>query len=152
MPKGGDNFSVADDEGSGHLSDIGTGDTHQMSFEQGLQPAPPDGRASDPAQRSAGQPKGLVQALPGVADAGQIAQPVLGRQRTGDLLLIEEHEQQACPGGLQGGTGRGEIGQRLSTERTSRMAEEQHQQGGLLAPLPGGLPELVAVLGEQLGE
>ena len=128
MPDLGDYLTAAHDENAGQLTPVRAGAADAATPEDGgAEPRQPHARMRELEERALFEPELPVEGLVGIADANDIADPVLLEPGIGVFRRRHVHERNLRSRRLDGRSITGDVGQRFAAERSAEVAQEDEE-------------------------
>ena len=121
--------AATDQKCAGHLLHIARGQSNEVAVEPGKQHAINAFAIEVLAQFRMSQAEGLVQLAGRIGETRQVVQLVRCEKFGGALFGSQMHEGQTSPLGFQFAAKFGELGDRLATKGSAKVAEEHQEQG-----------------------
>ena len=113
---------------AGHLLHIACGQSNEVAIEPGKQHTVNAFAVEVLAQFGVSQAEGLIQLAGRIGETRQIVQFVRSEEFCGALFGSQMHEGQTGPFGFQFAAKFGELGDRLATKGSAKVAEEHQEQ------------------------
>ena len=126
-----ENVIAANQKCARHLLYIASGQSNEVAVEPGKQHAIDAFAIEVLAQLRLSQAEGLIQLAGGIGETRQIVQLVRSEKFGGALFGSQMHEGQTGSFGFQFAAEVGELGDRLATKSSAKVAEEHQEQGAV---------------------
>ncbi len=123
-----EDLAISQEEGAGHLLHIACGQSNEVAIEPGKQHTVNAFAVEVLAQFGVSQAEGLIQLAGRIGETRQIVQFVRSEEFCGALFGSQMHEGQTGPFGFQFAAKLGELGDRLATKGSAKVAQENEQK------------------------
>lgn len=144
MAEGGFDLVLLQEKGAGHALNIAGGEAAEVAIHPGEQHAGDAFAVEILAELGAAQAEGLVEFALRIGEARQVVEMVGGKEFCGALLGAEMNKSDARAFLFDWRAKFAELGDRLAAEGSTKMTEEDEQQGALRGERSDGF----ALLGE----
>ncbi len=128
VTEGFEDLAVSQEEGAGHALNISGRQADKIAFKPGHQHAIDAFPIEILAQFSVGQAEGVVKLAVGIGNAGEIVEMIGSEKFGGAVFGAKMDEGQAGAFGFEFSAKFGELGDRLATEGSAKVAQEDEQE------------------------